>query len=197
MKNSRIKQIAVPSITLLIICLVTTALLGFTDMLTREPIAQVNAAIALESREQVCPDAVEFEQVEISLEDSSAEVYKALDGNGAVIGYAVSTSARGYGGDILVMTGIDALSGQVSAVNVYDNSGETPGLGANTSQQSFVSQFAGVDAAQGFVVSKNASKEPDKHSVDAVTGATISSTAVTAAVNEALEIYTDYLGEEG
>lgn len=192
--NSRVKEILFPTLALLIICLVTTALLGFTDNLTHDTIERVNEEIAQESREQVCPDAASFEKMEL---ESDAEVYKALDGSGNLIGYAISTASSGYGGDIKVMTGIDSQSGTVIAINVYDNSNETPGLGANTSTEKFMSQYSGVDASQGFVVSKNASSAPDKYPVDAVTGATISSTAVTNAVNEALNIYNNYCGEEG
>lgn len=194
MKSDKVKQVVIPAVALLLICLITTALLGFTDKLTREPIARENALTAQRSREQVCPAAADFEKVDISLQGTNAEVHRALDSDGNTVGFAVATSAHGYGGDIKVMTGIDC-DGVVIGINVYDNSGETPGLGANTSTQTFMSQYSGVEADKGFVVSKNASKEPDKHPVDAVTGATISSNAVTSAVNEAIDIYNNYCRE--
>ena len=191
--NSRVKEILFPTLALLIICLVTTALLGFTDNLTRDTIERVNEEIAQKSREQVCPDAASFEKMEL---ESGAGVYKALDGSGNLIGFAISTASSGYGGDIKVMTGIDSQSGTVISINVYDNSNETPGLGANTSTEKFMSQYSGVSVTQGFIVNKNGYTEP-KYPIDAVTGATISSTAVTNAVNEALDIYNNYCGEEG
>lgn len=194
MKKLNVKEIIIPAVALFVICLVVTALLGLTNNLTEGPIAEVDAKIAQQSRETVCPDAASFELMELNLESSKTEVYSALNESGDIIGYAISTAARGYGGDIKVMIGIDIANQEIIAINVYDNSGETPGLGANTSTESFMMQFSGADGlANGYVVNKDASKEPEKTSIDAVTGATISSRAVTSAVNEAVEIYNTML----
>ena len=112
-----------------------------------------------------------------------------MDESGNLIGYAISSASRGYGGDVKVMTGINAEDGSVIAINVYDNSGETPGLGVNTSGEKFTSQFVGLSSGTGVTVDKDAGKNPDSVAVDSVTGATISSRAVTNAVNQAFEAY--------
>lgn len=186
------KEILIPTIALVLICGVTTALLAATNEITKEPIAQAEEQSQQESMKSVSPEeTVSYEAVDTG--DSNAQCYAALDKDGNIIAYAISTSSKGYGGTIKVMTGINAADGSIIAVNVYDNSDETPGLGAKTSDEKFSGQFGGA-AAEGFAVSKDADKYPDKESVDAVTGATISSRAVVSAVNHAIEIYNKVSG---
>lgn len=187
MKNSRLKEILIPTVSLFVICLCVTALLAVTNAVTKDAIAYQQELSAAESRQAVCPDAVDFEKVEYDVQ--GVECYKALDESGNLIGYAISSASRGYGGDVKVMTGINAEDGSVIAINVYDNSGETPGLGVNTSGEKFTSQFAGLSSGTGVTVDKDAGKNPDSVAVDSVTGATISSRAVTNAVNQAFYAY--------
>jgi len=187
MKNIKLKEILIPTVSLFVICLCVTALLAVTNAVTKDAIAYQQELSAAESRQAVCPDAVDFEKVEYDVQ--GVECYKALDESGNLIGYAVSSASRGYGGDVKVMTGINAENGSVIAINVYDNSGETPGLGVNTSGEKFTSQFAGLSSGTGVTVDKDAGKNPDSVAVDSVTGATISSRAVVDAVNQAFDAY--------
>lgn len=187
MKNSRLKEILIPTVSLFVICLCVTALLAVTNAVTKDAIAYQQELSAAESRQAVCPVAVDFEKVEYDVQ--GVECYKALDESGNLIGYAISSASRGYGGDVKVMTGINSEDGSVIAINVYDNSGETPGLGVNTSGEKFTSQFAGLSSGTGVTVDKDAGKNPDSVAVDSVTGATISSRAVVDAVNQAFDAY--------
>lgn len=187
MKNIRLKEILIPTVSLFVICLCVTALLAVTNAVTKDAIAYQQELSAAESRQAVCPDAVDFEKVEYDVQ--GVECYKALDESGNLIGYAISSASRGYGGDVKVMTGINAEDGSVIAINVYDNSGETPGLGVNTSGEKFTSQFVGFSSGTGVTVDKDAGKNPDSVAVDSVTGATISSRAVVDAVNQAFDAY--------
>lgn len=187
MKNIKLKEILIPTVSLFVICLCVTALLAVTNAVTKDAIAYQQELSAAESRQAVCPDAVDFEKVEYDVQ--GVECYKALDESGNLIGYAISSASRGYGGDVKVMTGINAEDGSVIAINVYDNSGETPGLGVNTSGEKFTSQFAGLSSGAGVTVDKDAGKNPDSVAVDSVTGATISSRAVVDAVNQAFDAY--------
>ncbi len=187
------KDILVPTVALVLICGISTGLLAGTNEMTKEPIAAAEAQTQQESMMSVSPDGTK-DYNKIDTEDSSVECYEALDASGNVIAYAVSTSAKGYGGTIKVMTGIDAETGDVIGVNVYDNSTETPGLGAKTSEVDFSGQFAGGSSETGFTVAKDADKNPGKESVDAVTGATISSRAVVKAVNQAVDVYNQVSG---
>lgn len=187
MKNIKLKEILIPTVSLFVICLCVTALLAVTNAVTKDAIAYQQELSAAESRQAVCPDAVDFEKVEYDVQ--GVECYKALDESGNLIGYAISSASRGYGGDVKVMTGINSEDGSVIAINVYDNSGETPGLGVNTSGEKFTSQFAGLSSGTGVTVDKDAGKNPDSLAVDSVTGATISSRAVVDAVNQAFDAY--------
>lgn len=182
------KDILIPTIALVLICGISTALLAATNEVTKEPIAQAEAQSQQDSMMSVSPEGT-ADYNEIDSGDDSVKCFEALDGNGNVIAYAISTGSKGYGGTIKVMTGINAEDGSIIAVNVYDNSDETPGLGAKTSEEKFSGQFGGNSSENRFTVSKDADKNPDCTAVDAVTGATISSRAVVKAVNQALETY--------
>ena len=75
-----------------------------------------------------------------------------------------------------------------SLIRILDVSNETPGLGQNTANKSFTSQFKGKSF--GITVVKG-SADSKKNEINAVTGATISSKAVTKAVNKAIDIITN------
>ena len=183
MRRINFKDIFIPTISLFIICIVITAALAFTNALTKDTIAENELSARNESMKIVCPQGETFE---LKSETDDGEIYEALDKNGDVTGYAVSTSASGYGGVIKVMTGISP-DGNVIAIDVFYNDDETPGLGKNTSNESFTSQFKDLLTSDKIVVSKDYAGEGQQ--VDAVTSSTISSRAVTDAVNKACELY--------
>ena len=85
--------------------------------------------------------------------------------------------------------------GNIVGVDVFYNDDETPGLGKNTSNDDFRSQFKGLSAKEDIVVSKD-STGGGAQTIDAVTSATISSRAVTKAVNEACDKFTEYTAKE-
>ena len=183
----KFKDILVPTATLFIICLIVSALLAGTNALTKQPIAENELKKSQEAMFAVCPDAVSFE----GAKGIEAEVYKALDEAGNVIGCAIVTSAKGYGGDVSVMVGIalegETALGKVTGVEILSHS-ETPGLGANAANDSFLKEYKVDITASGFSVVKDGTGGGDGR-IDAITGATITSNAVTNAVNEALNIY--------
>lgn len=180
----KFKDILVPTVTLFVICLVVSALLAGTNALTKEPIAQNELKKSQEAMHSVCPDAVSFEG-EKGIE---IEVYKALNESGEVIGCAIPVSAKGYGGDVSVMVGISSVDGgMVTGVEILSHS-ETPGLGANATSGDFRNQFKDNPSLHGFSVVKDGTGGSEGK-IDAITGATITSNAVTNAVNEALDIY--------
>lgn len=173
------KAILVPTISLFLICLVVTAVLALTNNVTAEKIAANEQASKEQSMQNVLPEAVTF------LTKIDNVMYEGYDQSDFLIGFAISTSAQGYGGQVKVMTGID-LDGNIIGVDVFYNDDETPGLGKNTSNASFRDQFQGLNTGSSISVSKDSR---EGQTVDAVTSATISSRAVTAAVNEACDIY--------
>ena len=189
------KAILIPTISLFLISLVVTALLALTDNVTAKKIAENEAQSKQESMFAVVEDAKDFDELEADV------LYLGKDDSGNTVGYAISTSTQGYGGQVKVMTGIDT-EGNIVGVDVFYNDDETPGLGKNTSNESFRDQYKGLSAYENIMVSKDFSSVVDDsttgntQTVDAVTSATISSRAVTKAVNEACAIYNEYTEKE-
>ncbi|MBO5858392.1 MAG: RnfABCDGE type electron transport complex subunit G [Clostridia bacterium] len=174
----KFKEYAAPTVVLLIICVVAALLLAVTNDVTAPKIAQVNAENEANARREVFVVAADFGEETITAD--GIKLVPALDANGETIGYVVITVEKGYGGDISVMTGVD-LEGKVTGVKPLEMN-ETPGLGANATKDSFLQQFVGKVAGIG--VTKDA---PEENEIKALTGATITSKAITDAVNAAIE----------
>ena len=109
-------------------------------------------------------------------------VFKGKKG-GAIAAVALQTTAAGYGGDLLVLTAFDVENGKIMGVKTLDQK-ETVGIGARVGDDSepFIQQFAGMSYDKGVALSSAGG------SVDAISGATISSTAFTEAVNKAVTL---------
>lgn len=186
MKKFSPKEILVPTIVLLVICVVSAALLGGTNMLTKDKIASIEAEAKATAMQTVMPDAVTFSEAVIA--DETLEYSEALDADGNTLGFAFTVSANGYGGEIKVMVGIKP-DGAISKVAILSADNETPGLGQNVKKDSFLDQF--IDKIGALTVTKNAPSSDTE--IQAVTSATISSSAVTRAVNTALAYYAENL----
>jgi len=183
------KDIIVLGLKLLLICLISAALLGVTNELTKDKIAEVQAAASEQARKDVAPDAERFEAVDaekmaeiVAVTDKVQEAFVAYKGD-EVIGFVLKTAPSGYGGPVVVITGIDA-SGVITGVRVGTHT-ETPGLGANATLPSFYEQYDGKSVVTGVGVSKTGSSDTE---IQAISGATITSAAVTNGVNFAGDI---------
>lgn len=185
------KEILLPTIVLLIICVVASALLGGTNMLTKDKIAQINSETKSTAMKTVMPDAISFGDT-VQTEDDGVEYSLALDSDGTVIGYAFTVSESGYGGEISVMVGINT-QGVVKKVTIVSADDETPGLGQNVKKDSFINQFS--EKIGQFVVTKSSPKNDSE--IQAVTSATITSSAVVRAVNSAVEYCNENLVQGG
>lgn len=181
------KEIIIPTLVLLIIGVVAAALLGGTNMLTKDKIAAINDETKAKAMQTVMPDAASFGEAFEAAD--SMEYSPALSSDGDVLGYAFTVSETGYGGEIQVMTGVD-ISGNITSVTIVAADSETPGLGQNVKKDNFLSQFAGKSGE--LTVVKNAAASDSE--IQAVTSATISSKAVTKAVNAALAYFEENLG---
>lgn len=189
-KKFSVREIVVPTAVLLLIGAVSAFLLGWTDSLTRDKIAALEEETREKAMQTVMPEAARFgDTVTV---DGDVSYTPALGADGAVIGYAFTVSANGYGGEIRVMTGI-APDGTVAKVVVLSADNETPGLGQNVKKDSFLDRFIGKSGTLSVV--KNAPAADSQ--VQAVTSATISSTAVTRAVNTATTYYMEYIAQGG
>lgn len=183
---------------LVIVCVIAAAVLGVTNYITVDKIAEQAVIANDEARRNVLAQAKEFEMVEgdriselLSKADydSVREVYEAkADGN--IIGYAIKTAPKGYGGEVEVMVGVDS-EGKVSGIKVGKNS-ETPGLGQNSAKPEFQEQFKMKNWNDGIKVIKNGT--PKDNEIVAIAGATITSSAVTKGVNQALNLAEELSG---
>lgn len=171
------EDIIKPVGVLLAICIIIPLALSVTNKVTAKKIAELEAANSKKNMQSLI-DADNFEECE----NGEITYYAAING-GKTAAYIFTESSRGYGGDVSVMTAIKP-DGTVAGVAILDVSGETPGLGQNAAKESFFSQYIGLK--KGVSVLKNGAKA-ENNEVDAVTGATITSTAVTRAVNKALD----------
>lgn len=179
MKNAKIGYFLKLALTLLVISAVVACLLGFTNYITADKIAEINAQKTAASMEEVLPAdsyiAVEYTGTEANV----AAVYQAGDA-----GYVIEVTPSGFGGAIDMVVGV-ANDGTVTGVSIVSMS-ETSGLGANASKDAFRSQYVGLSGE--LAVSK------DGGEIDALTGATITSRAVTDGVNTALRVAAELMG---
>lgn len=176
-----VKEFAVPALTLFLISLIATFLLALTNDVTAPKIAELAVQTEINSRKQVFADAASFGDETVLAGNEDCSAVPALDAQGNTIGYVIVTVEKGYGGDIKVMTGV-GTDGKVKGLNILELS-ETAGLGMNAQNEEFRNQFIGLSS--GITVSKD---KPGENSIDAITGATITSRAVTKAVNLAITL---------
>ena len=153
------------AIILCVICFVAALSLGLTNHLTADKIARVERERYFASAEAVLPAGVRLAEID----RADVTGFVAIDADGTTVGYAIKGVARGYGGNVSCVVGFDT-TGCVIGISVSAPD-ETPGLGNNVEKTDFTSQFLGMDADP--VLGED---------VDAVTGASYSSRAVTNAV---------------
>lgn len=176
---------------LLLITSVVALLLGFFNSITVDVIASTAEKNKIAAMQSIMPAASSFEPLECEIPEGSsiAEVYGAYDSAGTSVGYCFTLTPKGYGGQLTIMAGIDtALS--VTGVDIVSHS-ETPGLGANADDAKWLSQFVGK--TEGLTVVKTV---PQNNQIQAVTSATITSKAVTGAVDSALVFAKDLIEKE-
>ncbi len=186
------------------ITLLAGLLLGLVYEVTKEPRRIQQEKAVQEACVAVFPQAEE-ESLELTftpVENGPAEliaelaeqsvkigtVFRAEHG-GVLYGYVVETACKGYGGDVVLYVGVGA-DGTVNGVSITESS-ETPGLGLEASAV-LTPQFAGKKV-ESFVYTKNGAME-NTNEVDAISGATITTRAVTDAVNGGLKVALELLG---
>lgn len=185
------------AVILFAITLIAGLCLGGVYGITKEPIAKAEAAAKIAAYKEVLPEASDFvedgmaDKIAASAEELMAQgfgnVYidsaaQAVDGSGNPVGYVVSsTSKDGFGGEVKLSVGING-EGKVSGIAFLSLS-ETPGLGMNATGDEFKGQFTGKNA-ETLAVTKTGA--PAENEIQAMSGATITSEAVTNAVNAAI-----------
>ena len=183
-KNVNSNETLILMVKLGIICIIVSGLLAYVNSVTA-PVISANDQKTFEaSMSEVLPDGGSFseENINFTPKESGVElssIYKAENG-----GYVATTVCHeGYGGDITVMVGIknDMTVNKIKIMSLS----ETAGLGAKSDTPEFMNQYDGLKS--GIKVEKNNGGNAADNSISAISGATITSKAVTKAVNGALE----------
>ncbi len=183
------KEIIKAGLILFIITAVAGIALGFVYDVTKEPIqkqAEIEEQTALK---KLIETADNFNGDEIAAPEGIEKIFVAYDSSNSAIGYVVRLVSTGYGGPISMLVGIDT-SGSVTGIQILNHT-ETPGLGANATEEKFRNQFVGKTEFP-LVVTKTGATAPNE--IDAITSSTITTTAVTKGVNTAYEWYKTHEG---
>lgn len=181
------------------ITVIAGAALGGVYSITKNPIAAAQAKAEQQAYQNVMPDASEFvEDESVSVENANkaiadagitgTEMKKVLvgkDASGAVVGYVMNVSnMEGYSGEVNFTVGILA-DGTVTGYQTLINN-ETAGLGQKAKEASFSDQFKNKKVEQ-FTVTKSGATSDDQ--IDAISGATITSNAMTKGMNACLAYF--------
>ncbi len=191
------------TLILTVITVISGLLLGIVYDITKEPIAVAQENSKQEAYRTVLPDAASFEDYEnFDAEEAAAlikdngytdditEVAVGKSDSGETVGYVLNvTSHAGYGGDIEMSVGI-LSDGTVSGVEMLSIN-ETAGLGMKADESEFKDQFKNKNVEK-FSYTKSGASADDE--IDAISGATITTSAVTNAVNSALVYFQNELG---
>ncbi|MCR5415561.1 MAG: RnfABCDGE type electron transport complex subunit G [Pseudobutyrivibrio sp.] len=201
------KNLVKDALVLTCITVIAGFALGFVYEITKAPIAKAQLAELQEAYETVFPDAASFEVVDSfdsttatalvqdeGYEDDSIDnCFEAVDASGNLLGYVMTiTTTAGYGGDITFSIGI-TTDGIINGYSITDIS-ETAGLGMkskDTGAGTFSSQFENRQA-EIFTVTKTGASSSSE--VDAISGATITSKAVTNGINAGVTYFNSLVG---
>ena len=175
--------------TLFAVTAITGLLLGLVEWGTRDAILATRANDKSDALQNVMPEAVIFNNFkQAELNETITDVQEALNDKRQRVGWCVSVASKGYGGLVNFVVGIKA-DGSVRAINILSHS-ETPGLGAKSTEPEFYTQFDNKDKLPLKVV-KGSANNPDE--IAAISGATVTSNAVTNGVNEAVNYFNQNL----
>lgn len=182
-KESAVKDTVILMVKLGIICIIVAGLLGYINSIT-EPIIEDNYAATVEKAMSEVLNSDKYDEVEVNFEPDESGVYVVSAYKAGNKGYVINTGcSEGYGGDIVVMVGVKP-DYTVNKIKIMSLS-ETAGLGMKSNTPEFMGQYDGLKAKIG--VEKNNGGNPENNTISAISGATITSKAVTKAVNCALE----------
>mgnify|MGYP002521046840 FL=1 len=178
--NSSWETTVKPIVVLSVISLVVSLLLALVNSMTAPVIAENTRRTTLAAYVGVLPsvsDASELEEVTDYTTAGVTGVVKAPDGS-----LAIKAEESGFdGGIVTVIVGMDA-NGTETGIWV-DASTQTKGIGSAVAEDDFLKQFDGLDCTQSVVMGQNG--------VDGKTGATFSSKALFAALNDIVTCYNE------
>ena len=196
------------TVILLIITLISGFILAAVNRATVEPIAYARTEEKNKAYRQMFKESDTFEENEtLTQECNSSKEFlddKGFNGtkvdealiaksNNETVGYIINaTSPNGYGGDIQISIGLDK-EGKIQGFEILSIS-ETVGLGMKAKEDEFKSQFAGKNVKEIKYTKSGVNNEDE---INAISGATITTSAVTEAVNSALAYAEEYILGKG
>jgi len=185
--NADKKKLLITGAILLLICLVTAAMLGVVNELTKEPIAKNKLELQTQALAALFPGLAQEEGVR-PLEGERAkgigDIFQIYDEEGNLLGYAVESSVGGFKSTITLIVGISPEF-VLTGVKITDFA-ETAGIGTKVNNEDYLKGYAGLSGKVAF-----------GDGINAMAGATVTSKAVLKAVNSALENIASILGESG
>lgn len=174
MKESNKEIIKIIS-KLVLISVVASAVLGATYVPTQEQLRLAEQRQTQETLAQLMPEAEEFEPVYAGENEEEVLYYQAFDSEGNLIGYGFVTEQSGYDDDIKMAAAVDANLENMIGMDILRQA-ETPGKGSKITNPEFKNQFNNLPL-DSLALSQNTGD------VDAITGATVSSSAVVTGLN--------------
>lgn len=171
MADNKQASLLKPIIILVAICALTGLALGAIDNLTSPVIATNEAARVQKTYADLIPSATAFVERPCDIPGVTACI-EAEENQG----YIIVSQAKGYGGEVPVAVAFSP-DGTIERIQALPNN-ETPNLGSRVTEPAFINQFVGRGATP-----------VELQDIDAITGATISSKAALAAVNEAIDAF--------
>lgn len=173
------KNVVMPVVILVVICVITTGLLALTDELTADRILLNQTKKTALLIQELLPLTETINQ-----QDATDMLrYECIAADGSKVGQVIVLAAKGYGGNISVMVGF-MPDKSVAGIRIL-SSNETPGLGQRAGEVAFYGQYANK-TVESFSVTKTTPKSDNE--IAAISGATITSKAVTEVVNKALAV---------
>ena len=170
-----------PTLVLLVICVISGAILAFIYQQTAPLIAENKLKAEEAARRLVLPDAEFFKSVSDS---NSVLFYEGYSADSSLVGYVFSCVQYGYSSDVKTIVGLTPEL-TISAITVVSQA-ETPGLGANCTREDFTAQFSDKNPDKIYV-------DKDGGDIQSLTGATITTRAVTNSIREAFQKLQDRL----
>lgn len=183
--GSPLKQGLKLGFPLFLIIVVAVLVLTLVNALTADTIARHAEEKRQAAMASVMPDANVFS--EMYSEDTTIDRISGAYNGTTFLGYCVEVTPNGFGGAIRLMVGVDT-SGSVTGASILEHT-EMASLGAKAADPAFLNQY--IDKSGSITVNTGS------NAIQGITGATITSEAVTQGINTALTAVLNYDAEGG
>jgi electron transport complex protein RnfG len=161
------------------VCVASAVVLAFVYEIAKPFIEEAKLAELKEALQEVLPSSERFSELSVKPQDIE-RIFKGFDTNNNIVGVAYLVSGKGYQDYIKILVGVDVNTKTITKIKILEHT-ETPGLGSRIEDNTFIDKFVG---------------KQDVSDIDAITGATISSTAVIESVQQSLPLILNLIDEE-